>query len=122
MLVLTRKVDQGVQIGPDTTVRVLEFDRSRIKFGVNALDGVPILCEDLPDSDDMSPRRPHEDPKGLLVFKREIGQGFSIGENIHVFPLRWDGAGRFKMGIDASRDVRVLRLELLDEGREDGEG
>jgi carbon storage regulator len=48
---------------------------------------------------------------GMLVLDRESKQGFHIGDNIEVVILQWDSK-RVRIGIDAPRDMVVLRNEL----------
>ncbi len=49
----------------------------------------------------------------MLVLTRKIGQRFLIGDNIRITIL--DGQnGRIKIGIEAPRDVTILREELRD--------
>ncbi len=49
----------------------------------------------------------------MLVLTRKIGDGLLIGEGITVTILSVEG-DRVKVGIDAPREVRVLRRELAD--------
>lgn len=52
----------------------------------------------------------------MLVITRAPGQSFLIGDGIEVTVVEVQ-EGRVKIGIDAPRDVRILRRELLDEVR-----
>lgn len=47
----------------------------------------------------------------MLVIGRKNQQSFKIGDNITVYILDVD-QGQVKVGIDAPRDVKVLRTEL----------
>ena len=55
MLILTRKVDQGIVITGDlsgsasgvATIRVLGVERDRVKIGIEAPDGIVIMREEL---------------------------------------------------------------------------
>lgn len=49
----------------------------------------------------------------MLIICRKAGESFLIGENIkvHVLEVQSD---KIKIGIDAPRDVRVMRQELLE--------
>lgn len=48
MLVITRKVEQVIQIG-NATVKVLGIERGRVKLGIEAPDDVKILRTELED-------------------------------------------------------------------------
>ncbi|MPZ98532.1 MAG: carbon storage regulator CsrA [Dehalococcoidia bacterium] len=47
MLILTRKVEQGIVIDGDIVVRVLAVDGERVKLGIEAPKTVPVLREEL---------------------------------------------------------------------------
>ncbi len=47
MLVLTRKVEQGIVIGDNIYVRILSVERDRVKLGIEAPKDIPILREEL---------------------------------------------------------------------------
>lgn len=47
MLVLSRKVDQSLQLGPDITLTVLAIDGDRVKIGIDAPRTVPVLRQEL---------------------------------------------------------------------------
>lgn len=47
MLVLTRKIEQGLVIAGNIVVRVLDVSRDRVKIGVEAPDNVKILRQEL---------------------------------------------------------------------------
>ncbi|MBL8093033.1 MAG: carbon storage regulator CsrA [Anaerolineales bacterium] len=49
----------------------------------------------------------------MLVLTRKIGDGLLIGDGITVTILSVEG-DRVKVGIDAPREIRVLRRELAD--------
>lgn len=49
----------------------------------------------------------------MLVLSRREGEGIKIGTDVIVHLLR-DEAGQIKVGIEAPRDVNIVRLELLD--------
>ncbi|MDR1619823.1 MAG: carbon storage regulator, partial [Clostridiales bacterium] len=50
----------------------------------------------------------------MLVLSRKKGEKLIFGENIIVEVLSIDG-DRVSIGIDAPREIRVYRKELLDE-------
>lgn len=47
MLVLTRKVDQGIVIAGNIYVRVLGVERDRVKIGISAPLDIPVLRQEL---------------------------------------------------------------------------
>lgn len=57
MLVLTRKIDQGIVIGGNIIVRVLGVERDRVKIGISAPLNVTVLRQELLDRD--APGEPH---------------------------------------------------------------
>ena len=42
MLVLTRKIDEEIKIGPDVTIRILSISENQIKIGIDAPKPVQI--------------------------------------------------------------------------------
>jgi carbon storage regulator len=51
MLVLTRKIDQGIIIGGNIIVRVLGVERDRVKIGISAPLSVTVLRQELLERD-----------------------------------------------------------------------
>ena len=47
MLVLTRKIDQGIVIAGNIYIRVLGVERDRVKIGIEAPKEIPILRQEL---------------------------------------------------------------------------
>jgi len=47
MLILTRKLDQGIVISGNILVRVLGVERDRVKIGIDAPIDVPVLRQEL---------------------------------------------------------------------------
>lgn len=47
MLILTRKVEQGIVINNDVIVRVLSIDGERVKIGIDAPRSISVLREEL---------------------------------------------------------------------------
>jgi carbon storage regulator len=54
---------------------------------------------------------------GMLVLSRRIGESLVINENIRITVLGGSG-NQVRFGIDAPRDVKVLREEIIGTGRD----
>ena len=53
MLVLTRQLDEEIQIAEDIVIRVVSIDRGRVRLGITAPKDIPIWrAELLPVADD----------------------------------------------------------------------
>jgi carbon storage regulator len=52
MLILTRKIDQGIIISGNILVRVLGVERDRVKIGITAPGDVTVLRQELWHGDD----------------------------------------------------------------------
>lgn len=52
MLILTRKVDQGIVISGNILVRVLGVERDRVKIGISAPGEITVLRQELWRDDD----------------------------------------------------------------------
>jgi carbon storage regulator len=55
MLVLTRKIDQGIVISGNIYVRVLGVERDRVKIGISAPLDVTVLRQELLDREPKKP-------------------------------------------------------------------
>ncbi len=68
MLILTRKVDQGIVISGNILVRVLGVERDRVKIGISAPGEVTVLRQELwHEGDDLQPfekKERHENANG----------------------------------------------------------
>jgi carbon storage regulator len=56
MLVLTRKVDQGIVIAGNIYIRILGVERDRVKIGIAAPTEIPVLRQELLEREASDPR------------------------------------------------------------------
>lgn len=78
MLVLTRRIDQGVRIG-DCRVVVLGVERDRVKLGFDAPLGTSILRDELAETnqqllDEITERVGIETPRNVEVVRRALNK------------------------------------------------
>lgn len=52
----------------------------------------------------------------MLVLKRKAGENLLIGDNIEIKIVEIDD-GKVKIGIDAPKEITILRKEVLDEAK-----
>ncbi|MDE6592246.1 MAG: carbon storage regulator [Oscillospiraceae bacterium] len=52
----------------------------------------------------------------MLIITRKSGEGFHIGEGITVTVVE-AGKDKVKLGIDAPRDVKIIRSEIYESGK-----
>ncbi len=48
----------------------------------------------------------------MLILRRKVGDSLQIGENVTITVLSVDASGNINLGIDAPKDVLILRKEL----------
>ncbi len=63
MLVLTRKIDQGIVISGNIYVRVLGVERDRVKIGISAPMDVIVLRQELLDREENGRQQGSTRPK-----------------------------------------------------------
>jgi carbon storage regulator len=54
----------------------------------------------------------------MLILTRRIGESLKIGDNVTVAVMGIKGT-QVRIGIDAPKDVTVLREEIADKGKRD---
>jgi carbon storage regulator len=69
MLILTRKVDQGIIIQGNILVTVLRVERDRVKLGISAPTEITVLRDELLERDgrnggSTNDKQPERQPKG----------------------------------------------------------
>ncbi len=62
MLVLTRKIDQGIVISGNIYIRVLGVERDRVKIGISAPLEITILRQELLDREEENRRKEGSTP------------------------------------------------------------
>ncbi len=67
MLVLSRKISQQIMIGPDIVITVVKIDRNRVRLGIQAPTGVPILRHEL------EAERSASGDLGSITMRKRIG-------------------------------------------------
>ncbi len=48
----------------------------------------------------------------MLILRRKLGESFVIGDNVDITVLSVDASGNVNLGINAPKDVLILRSEL----------
>ncbi len=51
MLILVRKVQQGIWIGDNILIKILDVERDRVKLGIEAPSNVRVVRQELMDRD-----------------------------------------------------------------------
>lgn len=92
MLALSRRIGEAIRIGDDLVLEVLDIGRHMVMLELERPD---------PDFD-----RPQ-----WLVVDRRVGESFQIADDIQVLVKDVEGS-LVRLGIDAPREVRVVRAEL----------
>jgi carbon storage regulator len=57
MLVLSRKLGQRFQIGPDVRITIVKLDKNSVRIGIEAPDEMPIHREEVASRQDDAPTR-----------------------------------------------------------------
>jgi carbon storage regulator len=55
MLVLSRKLGQRFQVGPDVRVTIVKIDRNSVRIGIEAPDDVTVYREEIAPQDEERP-------------------------------------------------------------------
>ncbi|MFU0831626.1 MAG: Translational regulator CsrA [Oscillospiraceae bacterium] len=54
MLIITRKTSESIQIGSDIEITVTEISGERVKIGINAPKGIPIMRKELLETQELN--------------------------------------------------------------------
>jgi len=92
MLALSRRIGEAIRIGDEFTLEVLDIGRHMVMLELERPD-------------------PDYDRSQWLVVDRRVGESFQVADDIQVFIKGVDGS-LVRLGIDAPREVRIVRLEL----------
>ena len=102
MLVLTRRANESIQIGPNIEVSVVAIRRSKVRLLVSVPAGAAISRA--------------EQPGGYIrtrvILNRKTGESLRIGAHIQVKVTRISNSVR--LGIVAPLSIQILRSELAD--------
>lgn len=66
MLVITRKTGEGLVIGENTVIKVLEVGKDRVRIGIDAPKDVKIIREELYDTEKQNVAASGAIPKNVL--------------------------------------------------------
>jgi carbon storage regulator len=133
MLKLTRKPGQSIRIGDDIEIVVLhsgtEDESLPVRLGIEAPRDIAVHREEVVrrghrKEPETHARRHAEDvgarclsePAGVLVITRKPGESIRIGDDIELVILAGERPGQVRIGIEAPREVVVVREELLERG------
>lgn len=58
MLVLTRKKNEAIQVGPDVTIYVVEIRGDKVRLGIDAPKEVVVLCGELNGVEELRNQKP----------------------------------------------------------------
>jgi carbon storage regulator CsrA len=116
MLVLSRKLQEKIQIGDDITITILGINGRGIRARVEAPRKLRVLRAelDVPTPGQVAELKDKEEKTGIgkLVLSRKLNEKIKIGDDIVITILSIKGR-EVRVGIEAPKEVRVLRAELL---------
>ena len=91
MLVLSRRCDAEIYIGPDITIKVLEIHKRQVKLGIEAPSGFSVLARGTPAHH--RSRRTHRRERFIEESAADVLQGRTSGTRSGSFvrPSLWPG-------------------------------
>lgn len=103
MLVLGRKINDGIVINEDINVLV---------SGVTEERKVELI---LSSSKKITVKKGPSEADGItLKVRLREGEMVSVNENIHISLVALKGLEQMRIGIDAPKEVKVNRAEIID--------
>jgi carbon storage regulator len=113
MLILkrTHNKDSAVRIADNITLQVVNWDRGyrTVALAFFTTEPVRIRREEVTELQSVTPKA------GNLVLTRKKGQSVIVGDNIKITVLDAD-ASTIKVGIDAPKEIPILRVEAKEIG------
>ena len=106
MLVLTRKANESIRIGPNIEVSVVAIRRNKARLLVSVPPGVAISRAGQPGSYAQT----------RVILNRKAEQSIRVGAHIEV-KVRWITRSSVELGITAPSSLHVLRGEGCDRDR-----
>ncbi|MCL1790448.1 MAG: carbon storage regulator [Peptococcaceae bacterium] len=112
MLVLTRKINQKIIIGENIEVMLAAVGGGVAHISVNAPIDVRIVREE-EAMEELVPERFEGVP---LLISRKVSDRILVGTNIEIMLVSIIG-DTVRLGIEAPKDIKIMRLEVLEEVR-----
>ncbi|MDR2737130.1 MAG: carbon storage regulator [Gracilibacteraceae bacterium] len=113
MLVLTRKIGQKIIIGDDIEVMLAAVGGGMAHISVYAPADIPVVRQDEAAADRVLER--HADVP--MVITRKVSEQILVGSNIQIMLVSIIG-DTVRLGIEAPRDIKIMRQEVLEEVRD----
>ncbi len=126
MLILTRRVNEIITIGNNTTITVVRAEGNQVGLAIRAPTTIPVLREEIHNKNQtrdqpqihpllqgpvIGPDTADCPSTGALVLSRRIGETLMIGDDVMVKVLGVHGR-QVRIGIRAPSRVKVHRLEI----------
>jgi len=123
MLIITRRVGEAVVIGDnaEVSVKVLGVKGNQVRFGIKAPRGVQVMRQEILLGMQTDGANDYETAVDMLVISRRAGEAVVIGDNAEVSVTMLGIKGnQVRVGINAPREVSVLREEIWGRMQVDG--
>ena len=110
MLVLTRKIGQKIIIGDDIEIVLTAVGSGLAHIAVHAPADVPVRRQ---EETELRVRNREDEPQ---IIARRVSERILLGSNMEIMLVSIIGDA-VRLGIDAPRDIKIMRQEVLDEVR-----